>query len=292
MKKILITGAGGVTGGNLAAVLAGQFDVTATNFERTTIAGCRNLTCQLDESLAVQVLFSTVEPDVAIHCGAFADSSWNRTEVDATETQVVRNLCKTAEAMNCRFVMVSSDAVYRGPWMFHTEDSECRATTRAAKLARQCEELVLALTSSLILRTNVVGWSPSRDQLVESFLGDLMDGNEFEFGHFTTPIGATQFAGVVADAVAAELSGIYNVGGAERCSPYGFASVLSKEFELPLPISSEAAAPLETSLRSAAIRERLFVGLPTLKGTVRQLFEEHDDRVAAFAGVSKQAAAA
>lgn len=292
MKKILITGANRVAGANLAAVLASQFQVTATSPTKTTIAGCQNLTCQLDETLAAQHLLATVEPDVVVHCGAIAEGAWNTENATAAEKLVVHNLCRAADNLGCRFVLVSGDQVYRGPWMFHSESSDCLATSSQAKTTFQCEKQVLELEDALVLRTHILGWSPNDDGFVESALAQLEDGEEFGFAHFATPISATRFADIVVQAIEQELTGTYNVGGAERCSEFGVAAALATEFELAHPIARDADTPAETTMRSSELRSRLFVTLPTLREIVAELFEEQEERTAAFAGIRKLSAAA
>lgn len=290
MKKILITGTDSVAGANLAAVLAEQFAVTAVSPVRPTIAGCQNLACELDETLAAQHLISTVGPDVVVHCGPLAENSWSGNQVPASEKLVVGNVCSASRELDCRVILVSSDQVYRGPWMFHTESSDCLATSAQANLIRECEELVLELPRATVLRTHVVGWSPTKAGFVESALDKLEAGDHFDFGHFATPIGASRFAMIVAEAIEHDLSGTYNLGGAERCCPFGMAVALSSEFDQPHPVALTGAAPTETTLRSTAIRGKLQVALPTLRETVEELFEEHDDRLAAFAGQSTKLA--
>ena len=291
MQKLIITGVDRVVGANLAAVLSGDFAVTAVSPIQSTVAGCHSVACDLEATLSVQQMIATSEADVIVHCGAFAESSWMDCDF-AGEKRIVTNLRAAAEKFDAKLVLVSTDGIYRGPWLFHPENSECTASSRFAKQAAICEAIVSELESSLVLRTHVIGWAPDGSGVLETMLDQLEEGTEFRFGHYATPIGASRFASVVRSALACDLTGTFNVGGAERTSPYGFGCALSTGFDLASPDSVESDTHDETSLSCTEIRQALGIAMPTLSETVDELVLEFDERIAAFEGHGVLAAAA
>lgn len=291
MQKLIITGANRVVGANLAAVLSGDFTVTAVSTATTTIAGCENARCDLAATLQVQKLFATSECDVIVHCGALADSSWGECDY-AKEKLIVSNLREAAEKCGAKLVLVSTDSVYRGPWLFHSEGSECMADGKQAKQVAACEAIVLELDDAIVLRTNVIGWAPDGNGPLETMLDQLNEEVGFRYGHYATPMSASRFAAIVGSALAANLSGTFNVGGAERTSPYGFACALATGFDLGSPNSVASDTHNETSLSSISVRNALGIVLPTLSETIDELVLELDDRIAAFEGHGVLAAAA
>lgn len=291
MKKILITNADRVVGANLAVVLAGDYRVVAVGSTEVTIGGCGDATVELTDALAVRRLIAAESPQVIIHCSPSAAGCWGEAVQSPAEERCVQNLVSAAEAVDARLVLVTGDQIFRGPWLFHTEDSDCIAETESARQALTCEEMVLGLGEGLVLRTRVVGWSPTGNGELEAMLADLENGRPFGFGHHATPTGATRFAEIVAECLSHELTGVFNVGGAERCSAFGFASALARHFDLPRPTSTDADIASETSLRSNRICKTLELTLPTVNETAADLQFEYDDRRVAFSALPAARAA-
>jgi len=291
VKNILITNADRVVGANLAAVLAEDYRVVAVGSTAASVAGCGAATVKLTDALSVRRLLAAEAPDVIIHCSTSAASGWNAAQETSDDARCVENLSSAAKATDAKMVLVTGDQVFRGPWLFHSEESECLADTQPAQDALACEKMVRGVPGGLVLRTRVVGWSPTGRGELESMLDDLEIGADFGFGHHATPIGATRFSEIVAGSLDYDLAGIFNVGGAERCSAFGFASALARQFDLPRPVSSDSDVANETSLRSNLICRTLQVTLPTVNETAAELEFEHDDRRIAFAALPAARAA-
>ncbi len=291
MKNVLITNADRVTGANLAAVLAESYRVVAVNSTGVSIAGCRDAAVDLTDPLLVRRLVGSEAPDVIIHCCNSASSGWSEGTGASAEGRCVANVVSAADANDAKVVLVSGDQIFRGPWLFHSEESDCIADTESAREALAAEEMVLGVSGGLVLRTRVVGWSPTGRGELESMLDDLEAGRELGFGHHATPIGATRFAEIVTECLTHDLAGVFNVGGAERCSAFGFASALARQFDLPRPVSCDFDVAHETSLRSNLICRTLQVTLPTANETASELEFEKDDRLVAFAALPAARAA-
>lgn len=287
MKNVLVTGADRVVGANLAAVLADHYQVVAVSPTGTHIADCECLALDLTDQLAVREFVENTQPDIIVHCSTTSESSWGDEPDVTNEALCVANL---AEVVDAKLVLVSGDQVYRGPWLFHAEHSDCLAATDVANSIHECEELVLA-TDGLVLRTHVLGWAPMGNGLLESMLSDLERGVPFRSAHFATPIAASRLAEVVCECLTSNLSGVFNIAGAERCSPFRFASSLAVHFHLPHPISLDEDAQYETSMRCDLIRGSLGIVLPTLSESIEAFSLQQETQLAAFGGASLARAA-
>ena len=136
------------------------------------------------------------------------------------------------------FTFVSSDAVFSGPWMFHDEESQAFCPSDGAQIIRQAEKSVSEhCPESLIIRSNVFGWSPAGGKCgwIDQILLDLdrrsLQG--YDFLRHGTPILATDLADILLRAIEEDLSGLHHVAGAERVNPLQFATRLADHFELP-----------------------------------------------------------
>lgn len=291
MKTLLITGADHVAGANLAAVLSDHFRVVTLSASPTAITGCESHVCSADDSGSVQTVFHSVRPDVVIHCGHAAETSWTQPGTDS-DSPTLQALCSLAPEHDCRVVFISSDQVYRGPWMFHTEDSDCLERSTASQSITACEDLVRETPGGLVLRTNIIGWSPAGDGFLEDTIARLESGQPFDFGHFATPIAAGRFAEIVRASLDIGLSGVFNIGGAERVTPFTFAEAVAKQFDLPQPTPVAESVAVETSLRCRAIRQAVSIPLPTLRETVELIFEEREADESEFGLIARLASAA
>lgn len=288
MKTLLITDVDGVAGSNLAAVLSDHYRIFTVG--RTVIPGCT----AVDESRAIAEVISTLRPAIIVHCGPGAESSWSASaaQVSAADIQITASLCEAADSAGSRVVFLSSDMVYRGPWMFHSEDSECLAADNAAINLVQCESAVLANPQNLVLRTNILGWSPAGQGVVESLMRQLELGRSVDFGHHATPVSASCFASIIETVIEQELSGLFNFGGAERTTPFGVAAELAERFGLPQPVAATESLARETTMQCRQMRRVLNVALPTLAETIEELCADREERLAAFGLETPLAAAA
>ena len=212
--------------------------------------------------------------------------------VRADDVRATRNLAAAAQDAGCRLVVISSDQVYSGPWMFHDESSMCLSHSDSARAVLEAELVALAVPGALVVRTHAVGWSPDSSGLLEVVAEACAAGTPLSYTHFATPIAATRLAEMLSAAIQQGLSGLFNVAGAERTSLFGFAAALARELDCPRPEPAGAGLSQETTLRSRRICQRLSLPLPMLGETVERLAEEREKVMAALAGARPAAFAA
>lgn len=292
MDTILVVGVETVVGANLAAHFAEHQDVACVSFGAPVrIEGCRTA----DAGSPADAIRSTRAGHV-IYCGPESRSSWEpTTEATLAKSSTTQITSWAAAAQQCgaRFTMISSDAVFTGPWIFHEEDSTSLCGSAGAARIRAGEEAaVAACPEALILRTNAFGWSPTGHGWLESILQtiELRRTVDQDPIRHSAPILATDLADIVERALSEDLSGIFHVAGAERVSPHQFAQRLADQFDLPwLAVRREAAiveraegfGAAECSLQTKKIRKALCVAMPMLSEGLDRLsaqrFNGHRD---------------
>ena len=280
MNTILVVGVESVIGANLAAHLADRHSIIGLSSADIRIDGCDVERLVDDEARDASRWLRSARPDWLVYCGPEASSAWD----GGTARQLADGApaaagcwAAAAHAADCPFTMISSDAVFTGPWMFHDEESLAVCRSSEAARIRDAERAVREqCPAALIVRTNAFGWSVDGDGgWIESQLAAIESRRSLETDciRHATPLLATDLADILERARLEQLAGTYHVAGAERVSPTQFAQRLADQFDLPwlsvrreqsLLERPEGFGVGETSLQTKKIRKALCVAMPML----------------------------
>lgn len=289
MDKLIIAGVDTILGGNMAAWLSDRFEIIGlTSGPKVQIAGCKTTQIPSRDPQAIQAWMAAERPDWLVYCGPWTESAWTAQQDSGSflkATESVLPWVKGAQSVGCASTVISSDAVFTGPWMFHDEASDHFCATPAAQSLRQMEEAIAAISpSTMVVRSHVFGWSPlaQTEGFIEQTLSHMYAGRRLNLDcvRHATPILATDLAEVLEQAYSAGLTGLYHIGGAERLNPYRLGTLLANAFGCPYT----PAAPLEpltercsqfgsgeTSLQSLKIRKSLGCSLPLISEGLERL---------------------
>jgi len=285
---ILITGAGGLLGGNLAVDFCSRgLDVIAVDRDcLPRIDGMRALRCDLTDSEHVERLFMEWRPDCVIHCAAL-------TEVDRCEAEsgqawrinaeMSGDLATLAARVGSQFVYLSSDSVFEGTRGNYAENDRVAPVNAYARSKLDGERAVRqSLPSALVVRTNIYGWNMQpKASLAEWILDRLESDSEvpgFQDVVFC-PTLVNDLGDVILEMLERRLTGTFHVAGSEACSKYEFALHLAGMFglnrALVLPASVEDSAlraqrPKNTSLCTDRIGRVLGGPMPSLDDGLRR----------------------
>ncbi len=295
MKNMLIVGVETIVGGNLAATLAAYHHVTGLTTDlEIQIAGCEIRQTPLSDEgqMALEDIrreLAVCTPDVVIVCGPASKPVWSLEDSETLETSNLQSTGLWAKAVartQAKLIMISSDAVFHGPWMFHDEDCTGYCQSEKAIAIRRMESQVLqACPSSLVLRANVIGWSPqSGHGWLENLIDQIAEETPLAVpaANYATPIEAGCFSELVLQACDRGLEGLYHAGGSERVNFRHFTHRLAQELLLPRPRFSPAPESSEThlfgqgetSLNSARFRREVGSSLPLLSESLKRLREQ------------------
>lgn len=146
--RLLVTGASGLLGSNLAAAAAQQsWSVLATwNATPVSLLGARTAPLDLADRRACVALAEELEPDVVVHTGALADPGAYARDPRLSELELrgAEHTLAAARAVHARYALVSCDLVFSGLrragecW---EEEDPTEPTTARGRSLLACEQL-------------------------------------------------------------------------------------------------------------------------------------------------------
>lgn len=292
MQTTVIAGVDSVVGANLLAELRSHASVAGivTSGPAITLPGCSVEVCSDQSTEAVRRLLQRWKPSRLVVCGPGAASCWDESlRPTAAGAQQTRNWIEAAAVENLPLTLISSDAVFTGPWMFHPETSQSWCPSPEAVVLRQLEDYALEQSpQTLILRTHAFGWTPGdRGGWLERMVDRLTTGHPLPVDCFrhASPILASDIPELLIRIWAEGLAGVYHLAGAERINPVTFLRKLAVQFGLPQPqfVTTESPASRvqgfgggETSLQTRKLRRALGAGLPLLTEGLRRLYQQQE----------------
>jgi dTDP-4-dehydrorhamnose reductase len=280
VQKLLIHGIDTLVGANFALALRDRYEIVGlAATDDWQLAGCQTLGCDTGshEQVADHVL--AIAPQAIVSCGPLARGSWDLAadaRIDAErEVELARALARAAEQTRAHLTVLSTDAQFAGPRMFHSESSPATAASPAAGAARALAG-AMARTETLFIRSHVYGWSPAGSQpcFAQRVWEQLSAGgcSAVDARRYATPILASDLAELYHKALETRLTGAYHITGAERTNQYRFAAEVAVAFgltgrqvNLVAPEVACRAYVDETSLNTRAVRRALETPLPMLR---------------------------
>lgn len=289
MKRILITGASGLLGINLALTIAqghraqdgSRYEVYGTvNQQDLLTTAFTVIQTDLLAPGALEDLLERTRPDWVIHCAALA-------ELEACEAAPEKarqlnsilpgKLAGHVARGGARLIHVSTDAVFDGQRGNYTETDTPNPLSIYARTKLEGEQAVAeANPQAIIARVNLFGWSLSgKRSLAEFFFNNLSAGKQvlgFTDVYFC-PLLANDLAAVFIQMMEKDLDGLYHVVSPDCTSKYEFGVKIARKFGLdenlikPVLVQQaglKAARSPNLSLRSDKLAKALGKPAPDL----------------------------
>lgn len=290
MERLLVTSLDTLVGSNLALAMADRCEVLGL-YDRCelTTPSLRTACWHPDDTSTIGQHIDDWRPQWIVHTGPLSASSWQAPACAIAaerEPAVVARLVEAADRHGCRLTVISSDAVFAGPRMFHDESSPATSPAPAAAQGRAMER-VLQRSNALVVRTHAYGFGvdPEESGFAE-WAFEALSSHAAPIGHVAdgrrhaTPILATDLAELLWPAYQAGLHGLYHVAGAERASPHRFIVEMAAALGFCTPEGlTDDARPTpswqeETSLSSKRARRKLAAATPLLREGLNRFAEQ------------------
>ena len=244
MARILVTGASGLLGLNLAFfgsdVGSGQHEIVGVAnsvIPKSDLFECRQWDLTKTDSL--KALFDWAKPDWVVHTAAIANlrvAQENPALAQLLNGDVPGLLANEAATRGLRFLHVSTDAVFDGVKGDYVETDTPNAQNVYAETKLAGEFAVMAANQDAIIsRVNFYGWSRfGTRSLVEFFYNHLKAGEPMK--GFVDAMFNPTYVGDLVEMLFGLLeknsSGIYHTVASEAISKYDFGVAVARQFGL------------------------------------------------------------
>ncbi len=247
--KILIAGAKGLLGSNLALMYSTDYEVIATGINEPNFPSCRNLKLDITNRSDLEII-SKENPDMVINCAAHINADYcyeHPEEARQLNLSAAVNLAKVCRSLGCYFVQLSTDAVFDGEKGDYSETDSPNPIHLYGKTKLKAEEAIQKINSNYaIIRTTLYGWNhQDKLSLSEWILSTLR--NREKVTAFTdllfTPISVNNLGRAIIELYEQSYQGIIHLGGSEKISKFDFARRVAKVFgedeSLVVPFNSQ-----------------------------------------------------
>ena len=241
MKKLLVTGASGLLGLNLALRAADLgWDVTGWTGRRS-LARVPFKAEQVDladlEDIPARV--AAVAPDLVIHCAALADidkAEQHPALAEKLNAQEPEALAYVANKNGAQLIHISTDAVFDGLRGDYRETDEPNPINVYARTKLEGERAVLAAyPQAAAARVNFYGWSPTGQRSLAEFFYTHLRSEQTMNGFtdvFFSPLYVGHLAELLLKMAELRLEGLYHVFCPQATSKYAFGVSVARLFEL------------------------------------------------------------
>jgi dTDP-4-dehydrorhamnose reductase len=254
--RLLITGASGLVGSNLAAAAVQQsWEVLGTWHERPVdVTGAETVGLDMADRHACVEATTSFEPDVFVHAaGSFDPSRLEREPYAAQLAQLgVEHTLAAARSVRAFYVLVSCDCVFSGlrpPEQRWSEDDELDPLNALGRCKRAAEETVRNYNGSwLITRpAEVYGVNMSRPQAPAELSEHVWRHSSLTLqlvsrlrseqplpapaDGYRSPTYAWDYAQRVCELIAQECEGVYNTAGPESLHQREYLRLLARAFD-------------------------------------------------------------
>lgn len=289
-RRLLLTGASGMLGATLVERWSARWDIVALTGRHQLARGLeRSMPVDLRRPQHLADLVVEARPDAVVHAAAWTDV--DACEADPATARALHRdatdaIARGAARAHARLIYVSTDAVFSGTSGPHREQDPIDPLSVYARTKREGEEAALsACSSSLVVRTCIVGWNAQRKRgLVEWLLDELRAGRPVAgFADVAfTPITATRLVDSLEQLLELKATGVLHVAGGECVTKHAFATSVAHEFGLDRSlvrasrlgdVPLRAPRPLAPCLDCSRYVTLTNAAVPSVLETVRELRE-------------------
>jgi len=237
LKRILVTGAGGLLGSRLTDILSRKYEVVPTHNTQPTQA--RSVKMDISDRDVVFRTVSQISPAIVVHAGAATNVDRCETDRDwawRVNVEGTRNVAEGCTRIGAKLIYVSTDYVFDGERGFYREGDKPKPVNNYGLTKLRGEEYVEEICGDhVIARTSVLyGWHPIKLNFATRVIDMLRNGREINVvsDHYNSPTFADVLADIILRLIEKDLKGVYHTSGSERMDRYSFALKIAETFGL------------------------------------------------------------
>jgi dTDP-4-dehydrorhamnose reductase len=294
MKRLLVTGASGLLGFNLALRESAHREVTGVTYSQSlTGTPFSVIPADLTNTEVARNLIDRLKPDGIIHCAAMANIDMCEKqpyEAERVNSEVPGEIARICNTFGIRLVHLSTDAVFDGIRGGYLETDTPNPLSIYAQTKLSGEKSVLSANpEAVVARVNFYGWSlTGKRSLAEFFYYNLVAGNtvngftDVEF----CPLFVDHLSALLLALLDGEYSGIYHVVSPNSLTKYDFGCRLAEIFgfdsKLIKPVSVQdgglaARRSPRLTLNTGRLQNDLRITMPDLQDGIRAFAEQQSE---------------
>jgi dTDP-4-dehydrorhamnose reductase len=240
--RVVVTGAGGLLGGRLAAILQAQgMEVVALHRRTPPPPGLASRTLELTDTPALARLLDVDRPDAVVHAAVLgrAEQCEERpAEAEAVNARLPAQIARLCRERGLRLVGISTDLVFGGERAFSREADHPSPLSVYGRTKRRGEQAMLdEWPAAAVVRVAlVVGRGHgARGTASESIAWALRGGRRLRLyaDELRTPVDPESVARALGRLLAGGGSGYFHLAGAERISRLELGRRVARALGLP-----------------------------------------------------------
>jgi dTDP-4-dehydrorhamnose reductase len=239
MTRILITGASGLLGINLAQEIMSAHEVIGVDRGKLVNAPFKVVKADLSDLHSVDSILDSEQPAWLINCAALADLEACERDPDTARRlniDLPAQLARSCNARDIRFVHISTDAVFDGEKDgAYSEDDTPNPLGVYSQTKLEGEHAALSENPrAIVARVNFYGWSlGGRRSLAEFFVNNLSTHKTISgFTDVTfCPMLVNGTARTLVKMLEKKLTGLYHLVGPQAMSKYQFGVEIARKFQ-------------------------------------------------------------
>ena len=246
MKKILIVGGSSLLGYKLSKI-AKEYEIYSTYYKNQIhIENTKSVNINISDRKSCEKILE-LKPDIIVNSAAMTNVDYcEKFEEEAYQVNVIgtKNLADISKSIKCKFVHISSDAIFSGKNKSFVEEDIPKPVNVYGKTKLESEKMATKVSNYLILRPSVIfGWIPlkhlkTREKSVKSMnfalwlIKKLYDKQKVSIvnDQFSTPTLADNLAENILEFIKKDLTGVFHVAGLSCVSRLDFSKKITKEF--------------------------------------------------------------
>lgn len=289
MTRILITGASGLLGINLALEAVKQYEVVGVTHDHLLKEpGFKTIQSNLLEPNAISHVFDEAQPDWVVNCVALAslDNCERQPELaQKMNAELPGRLATESAKRGLRFMQVSTDAVFDGIKGNYDEEDSPAPISVYGRTKRLAELAVKAAHPHvLIVRPNFFGWSMSGKRSLAEFFYNNLSAGKSVLGYtdrIFCPMHVSGLAAAMLKLLEKGLRGIFHAASFDHLSKYEFGVAIANRFGLDAnliepTVTADTTVPraLNLTLRTARLTKALGHRPPTIAEGIDRLYQQ------------------
>ena len=248
-KRMLIVGGTSLLGYKLSQN-AGDFELYSTYNKNLIFSkNIESVKMNIVDKIDCQKIFE-IKPDIIVNVAAMTNVDYcEQFKEEAYDVNVTgtKNLAEIAQKSGCKFIHISTDAVFSGKKDYFVEEDEPNPVNVYGKTKLESEKIASNVSNYLILRPSVLfGWIPSkylqnRDNSVKRMnfaLWVLKKINEKQKltivdDQFSTPTLADNLSENIIEMAKNDMQGVFNASGLSCVNRFDFSKKIARTFGYP-----------------------------------------------------------